>query len=162
VQEARLERASEPTRYRHSHHLCSVTPFVESDRASLHARARRIGDRCAGRILVSRSVGTATRRFSKAGFRGGHPAKRGSELCFLPVDQGIAVERADLSKWCTHAPTRGSQRARDRMNVAWLDHVRYERQATPSLPFSAVEAVRPRRTVLLRLGHSACESSPLA
>jgi hypothetical protein len=44
AQEARLQRASEPARYRHSHHLCSVTPFVESDRASLHARARGIGD----------------------------------------------------------------------------------------------------------------------
>jgi hypothetical protein len=65
------------------------------------------------------------------------------------------------------------------MHVAWLDHVRYERhadhrdemsfvdafapEATPSLPFSAVEAVRPRgRTVVLRLDHSALESSPLA
>ncbi len=35
-------------------------------------------------------------------------------------------------------------------------------EARPSLPFSALEAVRPRRTVLLRLDHSARESSPLA
>ena len=65
------------------------------------------------------------------------------------------------------------------MHVAWLDHVRYERHAdypdeivvrrfrllpkrSRQLPFSAVEAVRPRRTVLLHLDHSARESSPLA
>jgi hypothetical protein len=127
---------------------------------------------------LSLFVGNATRGFSKAGFRGGHPAKRG-ELRFLPVDQGIAVERADLNKWCTHAPTRGSQRARDRactslgsitsatsgrpttpMRLLLVAVVCSRSDAVPS--FSAVEAVRPRRTVLLRLDHRARESSPLA
>lgn len=88
------------------------------------------------------------------------------------------MERTDLNKRCPCAPTRGSQRAGDGIHVAWLDHVRYERHAdhpdeivvprrvcsrgdaVPS--FSAVEAVRPRRTFLLRLDHSALESSPLA
>lgn len=77
-------------------------------------------------------------------------------------------------------PTRGSQRADDGIHVAWLDHVRYERHADHPeeivvprhrllpkrrRPFLSARSrqVRPReRTVVLRLDHSALESSPLA
>jgi len=70
--------------------------------------------------------------------------------------------------------------ARDGSHIGRLDHVRYERYADHpdeivvrrrgllpkrrrALPFSAVEAVRPReRTVVLRLDRSALERSPSA
>jgi hypothetical protein len=68
--------------------------------------------------------------------------------------------------------------AGDGTHVGWLDHVRYERHADHPdeivvrshrllarrhrvLPFSAVEAVKPReRTVVLRLDNSTLERSP--
>jgi hypothetical protein len=70
--------------------------------------------------------------------------------------------------------------ASDGTHVGWLDHVRYERHADRPdeivirrrglpprrrrvLPFSAVEAVKPReRTVVLRLDDSTLERSPSA
>ncbi len=55
------------------------------------------------------------------------------------------MERTDLNQCCPCADAR--------VNSA---------QAMASTPFSAVEAVRPSRTVVLRLDHSARESSLLA
>jgi hypothetical protein len=70
--------------------------------------------------------------------------------------------------------------ASDGTHLGWLDHVRYERHADHpdelvvrrrgplpkrrrALPFSAVEAVRPReRTVVLRPERSALERTPPA
>jgi hypothetical protein len=68
----------------------------------------------------------------------------------------------------------------DGAHLGWLDHVRYERHADRpdeivvrrrgllprrhrAVPFSAVEAVRPReRTVVLRLDRGAFEHAPAA
>lgn len=67
--------------------------------------------------------------------------------------------------------------ASDGTHVGWLDHVRYERHVDHpdeivvrrrllpkrrrAVPFSSVEAVRPReRTVVLRLDRSVLERSP--
>ncbi len=115
------------------------------------------------------------------------PAGRGSELRFSPVQEGIGDESSEQSLRRQTELGRLLAAAEgyrvvtsDGTQVGWLDHVRYERHVDHpdeivvrrrgllpkwrrALPFSAVEAVRPReRTVVLRLDHAALERSPSA
>lgn len=76
--------------------------------------------------------------------------------CFADARVGSAQPMACTSLGSITSATSGMPTTPMRLSFV------FAREATPSLPFSELEAVRPRRTVLLRLDHSARESSPLA
>src|SRR2546426_3762086 len=136
---------------------------------------------------MSLFLGRATRPFSMPDSVAGTPAKRGSELRFPPVDQGIGDQdaeqslrrQAELGRLLS-AAVGYRVVAGDGTHVGWLDHVRYEQHADHpdeivvrrrglllkrhrAFPFSRVETVRPReRTVVLRLDRVTLERSPSA